>query len=72
MTPRRFSELRTLEGRQVGVSLDDGSRIDDATLVSARPSRDTLWLFSGGSDVFVRTTAVVDAWEWPAGSSCPA
>lgn len=68
MTPRRISDLRTLEGRQVGVSLADGSRIDDATLVSARPSPGTVWLFAGGTDVFVRASAVVDAWEWRTGA----
>jgi hypothetical protein len=68
MTPGRMSDLRTLEGRQVGLSLADGSRIDDATLVSARPSRGTLWLFSGGADLFVRAAAVVDAWEWRTGA----
>ena len=68
MTPRRISDLRTLEGRQVGLSLADGTRIDDATLVSARPSRGTLWLFSGGADVFVHAAAVVDAWEWRTGA----
>ncbi|MGH9150976.1 MAG: hypothetical protein ACRD03_00935 [Acidimicrobiales bacterium] len=68
MTPRRISHLRTLEGRQVGISLADGSRIDDATLVSARRTRGTLWLFAGGVDVFVRTATVVDAWEWRTGS----
>lgn len=67
MTPRRICDLRTLEGRQVGISLADGSRIDDATLVSARPARGTLWLFAGGTDVFVRTATVVDAWEWRTG-----
>lgn len=64
MTPGRISDLRTLEGRRVGVSLADGSRIDDATLVSARPAHGKLWLFSGGTDLFVRAAAVVDAWEW--------
>ena len=67
MTPRRMSDLRALEGGRVGLSLADGSRIDDATLVSARPSRGTLWLFSGGTDLFVRAAAVVDAWEWRTG-----
>ena len=64
MSPGQILDLRTLEGRRVGVSLADGSRIDDATLVSARPAGGTLWLFSGGTDLFVRAAAVVDAWEW--------
>jgi len=68
MTARRISGLRTLEGRQVGVSLADGSRIDDATLVSARAGRGTVWLYAGGADVFVRAATVVDAWEWRTGA----
>lgn len=67
MTPRRISDLRTLEGRRVGVSLKDGSRIDDATLMSA-VSTGGVWLFAAGRDVFVRASAVVDAWEWRTGA----
>ena len=52
---------RKLEGRRVGVALCDGTRIDDAPLVSAgRPNTRTLWLFANGTDVFVACTEVID------------
>lgn len=67
MTKRGIGSLHSLEGRQVGLALVDGSRIDDATLVSARAAAGTLWLFSGGADVFVPAAGVIEAWEWPGG-----
>ena len=66
MTSRAIRNLRSLEGRQVGIALVDGSRIDDATLVSARATGVSLWLFSGGVDVFPPAADVVDVWEWRA------
>jgi len=57
VTKRGIGSLHSLEGRQVGLALVDGSRIDDATLVSARAAAGTLWLFSGGADVFVPAAA---------------
>jgi len=57
-------QLRSLEGRQVGVTLRDGSRIDDAQLVSSgRGNVRTLWVFTNGVDTFVRHSDVVDVWE---------
>ena len=58
-------QLRSLEGRQVGVALRDGSRIDDAQLVSSgRGNVRTLWVVStNGVDTFVRLSDVVDVWE---------
>ena len=57
-------ELRSLEGRRVGVALRDGSRIDDAQLVSSgRGNVRTLWVFTNGFDAFVRLSDVVDVWE---------
>ncbi|MGI8685219.1 MAG: hypothetical protein ACR2MO_09060 [Acidimicrobiales bacterium] len=65
MQTHRIAKLRGLEGLQIGLSLADGSRIDDATLVSAGAGRTgTVWLFSGGADVFVPAGTVVDVWEW--------
>lgn len=61
MTADRRKGLRSLEGRLVHLSLVDGSRLDEVTLVSART--DTLWIFTNGEDVFVRVDSVVDAWE---------
>ena len=57
-------QLKSLEGRQVGVALRDGSRIDDAQLVSSgRGSAPTLWVFTNGFDAFLRLSDVVDVWE---------
>jgi hypothetical protein len=56
--------LRDLEGRQVSLSLADGSRFDAVTLVSAGRGRTpTIWLYDGGIDVFVPRAHVIDAWE---------
>ena len=53
-----------LEGHTVSVALADGSRIDEASLVSVGRSRArTLWLYSNGSDVFVPFAEVVDLWQ---------
>jgi hypothetical protein len=57
-------QLKSLEGRQVGVALRDGSRIDDAQLVSSgRGNVRTLWVFTNGFDAFVPLSEVVDVWE---------
>jgi hypothetical protein len=58
-------QLRSLEGRRVGVALRDGSRIDDAQLISSgRGNVQTVWVVSVlGVDTFVRLSAVVDVWE---------
>jgi hypothetical protein len=53
----------SLEGRTVSVALADGSRIDDAMLVSVgRAGARTLWLFSNGEDRFVAQADIVDLW----------
>ena len=61
MTAKQKRGLRSLEGRKIRLALLDGSRIDDADLVSARGS--TLWLFSNGEDAFVRVDEVLEVWE---------
>ena len=64
MSNHRFLHLKGLEGRQVGLALSDGSRIDDCQLVCAPRARiETLWLFSNGADLFVDVGDVVDVWE---------
>jgi len=64
MTSQQLRDLRGLEGRQVCLALIDGSRIDDATLVSAgRGHTNTLWLFDSGNDVFVPIADVRQGWE---------
>jgi len=53
--------LKLLEGRQVNVTLRDGTRIDDCNLVSSGRNRlDTLWLFIDGEDVFVARSDVIE------------
>ena len=60
----KAADLRLIEGRQVSVSLRDGSRIDDCNLVSSGRARiGNLWLFSCGEDVFVALDDVIDVTE---------
>jgi len=61
MTGHRLPDLVRLEGRRVGISLKDGSRIDDCQLVFA--GRDRVWVFVNGRDTFVSATTVSDFWE---------
>ena len=61
MTANQKRGLRSLEGHKIHLALVDGSRIDDADLVSARGS--TLWLFSNGEDAFIRVDEVLEVWE---------
>ena len=59
----RVRQLQSFEGRQVCLSLADGSRIDDCQLVSAgRPGVRTLWVFSNGRDAFLPVEKVIDLW----------
>jgi hypothetical protein len=54
MTRTQLSALRQLCGQDVDVALADGSRIDQATLVSTGGHRaSTLWLQAGDDDLFV-------------------
>jgi hypothetical protein len=61
MTGHRLRDLIRLEGRQVGISLTDGSRIDDCQLVFA--GHDRVWVFANGQDTFVALPRVTDFWE---------
>ena len=62
VTPARA--LRELEGREVSLSMADGSRLDAVSLVSAgRGSTPTVWIYAGGIDVFVPRPNIIDAWE---------
>lgn len=72
MIPTRDrSQLAELEGRQVSVALDDGSRLDDCQLMSAgRKGAPSLWLVAGGDDVFVPLERVIEVWEAPDPSPC--
>lgn len=60
MTVEKRRQLRRLEGLSINLSLADGSRLDDVSLVSARGM--TLWVFDAGQDVFVPVAKVVDFW----------
>jgi hypothetical protein len=61
MTGQQRRELRSLEGRLVHLALADGSRIDDASLVSTTTR--TLWVFLNGEDAFIPLEDVIDVWE---------
>jgi hypothetical protein len=64
MSGTQRQQAYNLQGQTVSVALVDGSRIDEAALVSVGRSRAcTLWLFSNGADVFVPLAEVVDVWQ---------
>jgi hypothetical protein len=63
MTRSQRQQAQSLQGQNVSVALLDGSRIDDAKLVSAgRTGARRLWLYSNGIDVFVRDAEIIDLW----------
>jgi hypothetical protein len=56
--------LRHLEGRRVGLVLDDGTRILDAQLISAgRPGLTSVWILIDGTDNFIPVMTVSEVWE---------
>ena len=56
--------LRHLEGRRVGLVLNDGSRIVDAQLISAgRPGLSSVWVLVDGTDNFIPVLTVTEVWE---------
>jgi hypothetical protein len=61
MNGQRLKDLVRLEGRHVGLALNDGSRIDDCQLVFA--GRERVWVYSNGRDSFVAVPAVLDFWD---------
>ncbi len=59
--------LRHLEGRRVGMVLNDGSRIVDAQLISAgRPGLSSVWILIDDADSFIPVLTVSEVWEIPA------
>lgn len=57
--------LRQLEGRQVSVSLADGSRLDAVMLMSAgRGPLPELWVYADATDVFLSYADVVAVREF--------
>lgn len=61
MTQAEFGDLRSLEGRRVGVALADRTCIDEAVFEAVVSGK--LWLHAAGEDVFVPLPDVVDMWE---------
>ena len=58
--------LRGLEGRRVGLSLVDGTRIDECQLVSVAPTgHRTVWVYRNGEDAFIPLGDICDAWPAP-------
>ena len=56
--------LRHLEGRRIGLVLNDGSRIVDAQLISAgRPGLLSVWVLVDGTDSFIPLMTVTEVWE---------
>jgi len=56
--------LRHLEGRRVGLVLNDGTRIVDAQLISAgRPGLTSVWILIDGTDSFIPVMTVAEVWE---------
>ena len=64
MSDQIHISLRHLEGRRVGLVLNDGSRIVDAQLISAgRPGLSSVWVLIDGTDSFIPVLAVSEVWE---------
>ena len=61
MTGARAEDLRSLQGRHVGIALADRSCIDDAILAAVVSEK--LWLHAAGDDLFVPLSDVTDVWE---------
>ena len=60
MSPHLLRSLRHLEGHQVRVRLDDGSRLDCELVSAARRGAGTVWFHDGTDDRFVPVTAIAD------------
>jgi hypothetical protein len=64
MAEQIHQTLRHLEGRQVAIVLNDGSRIADAQLISAgRPGLSSVWVLIDGTDSFIPVMTVTEVWE---------
>ena len=64
MAEQIHQTLRHLEGRRVGLVLNDGSRILDAQLISAgRPGLSSVWILIDGTDNFIPVLTVTEVWE---------
>ncbi len=68
MNGQQRTRLRGLQGRMVNLALADGSRVDDAVLMSAG-SR-TIWVILNGEDRFITLRDLIEVWEsGPLGSA---
>ena len=64
MSPQILRSLRQLEGHQVRVRLEDGSRLDCELVSSARRGASTIWLHDQrGDDHFVQVSDIADVRE---------
>ena len=64
MSPQLLRSLRQLEGHNVRVRLEDGSRLDCELVSSARRGASTVWLHeAGGDDRFVPVADIADVRE---------
>jgi len=64
MSTTTRKKLRQFEGRQVNLALIDGSRIDDAALVSSgRGATTTLWIHTNRQDAFIPMSDIIEVWE---------
>ncbi len=65
----QLTGLHAYEGRQVSIALADGSQLSDCVLVSAGRGRvETLWIFTGDADRFIRRADVARIWPAARGS----
>ncbi len=61
MSPQLLRSLKHMEGHQVTVRLEDGSRLDCELVSSARRGATTVWLHdAGGDDHFVPVDDIAD------------
>jgi hypothetical protein len=64
MSPQLLRSLRQLEGHNVRVRLEDGSRLDCELVSSARRGASTVWLHeASGDDRFVPVGDIADVRE---------
>jgi hypothetical protein len=61
LSPSLLRSLRQMEGHQVRVRLEDGSRLECELVSSARRGAGTVWLHEdGGDDHFVPVASIAD------------
>jgi hypothetical protein len=57
------AQLRELQGRLVGIALENGERIDECRLISSPRRGGRAWVFADGRDVFLPVGSIRDCWE---------